>query len=96
MKDPSRRTGLWVPTARHPGLWRPMIPSRPPDPAFSVIRSMLSFTSLFADIKDSTELIKDLDPEDVQKLLDPAIHNTKDTVLRFEGIKYRKRFNAAL
>ncbi len=31
-------------------------------------------TVLFADIKDSTELIQDLDPEDAQKLLDPAIH----------------------
>ena len=31
-------------------------------------------TVLFADIKDSTELITDLDPEDAQKLLDPAIH----------------------
>ena len=31
-------------------------------------------TVCFADIKDSTALIKDLDPEDAQKLLDPAIH----------------------
>ena len=30
-------------------------------------------TVCFADIKDSTELIRDLDPEDAQKLLDPAI-----------------------
>jgi hypothetical protein len=29
---------------------------------------------LFADIKDSTELIKDLYPEAAQQLLDPAIH----------------------
>jgi class 3 adenylate cyclase len=42
-------------------------------------------TVLFADIKDSTELIKDLDPEDAQKLLDPAIHIMMDTVHRFEG-----------
>src|SRR6266568_364613 len=31
-------------------------------------------TVLFADIKDSTELIKDLDPEAAQQLLDPALH----------------------
>jgi hypothetical protein len=31
-------------------------------------------TTLFADINDSTELIRDLDPEAAQKLLDPAIH----------------------
>jgi class 3 adenylate cyclase/tetratricopeptide (TPR) repeat protein len=42
-------------------------------------------TVLFADIKDSTELIKDLDPEDAQKLLDPAIHVMMDAVHRFEG-----------
>jgi class 3 adenylate cyclase/tetratricopeptide (TPR) repeat protein len=42
-------------------------------------------TVLFADIKDSTELIKDLDPEEAQKLLDPAIHIMMDAVHRFEG-----------
>jgi class 3 adenylate cyclase/tetratricopeptide (TPR) repeat protein len=42
-------------------------------------------TVLFADIKDSTELIKDLDPEAAQKLLDPAIHIMMEAVHRFEG-----------
>ena len=42
-------------------------------------------TVLFADIKGSTELIRDLDPEDAQKLLDPAIHIMMDAVHRFEG-----------
>ncbi len=42
-------------------------------------------TVLFADIKDSTELIRDLDPEDAQKLLDPAIHIMMESVHRFEG-----------
>jgi class 3 adenylate cyclase len=42
-------------------------------------------TVMFADIKDSTELIKDLDPEDAQRLLDPAIHIMMDAVHRFEG-----------
>jgi class 3 adenylate cyclase len=42
-------------------------------------------TVLFADIKDSTELIRDLDPEDAQKLQDPAIHIMMDAVHRFEG-----------
>src|SRR4030095_6996040 len=42
-------------------------------------------TVLFADIKDSTELIKDLDPEAAQQLLDPAIHRMMDAVHRFEG-----------
>ncbi len=42
-------------------------------------------TVLFADIKDSTELIKDLDPEAAQQLLDPAIQLMMDAVHRFEG-----------
>src|SRR5204862_2565724 len=42
-------------------------------------------TVLFADIKDSTELIKDLDPEAAQQLLDPALHLMMDAVHRFEG-----------
>jgi class 3 adenylate cyclase/tetratricopeptide (TPR) repeat protein len=42
-------------------------------------------TVLFADIKDSTELIRDLDPEAAQQLLDPAIHLMMEAVHRFEG-----------
>lgn len=42
-------------------------------------------TVCFADIKDSTELIKDLDPEAAQRLLDPAIHLMMQAVHRFEG-----------
>ena len=42
-------------------------------------------TILFADIKDSTELIRDLDPEAAQRLLDPALHIMMEAVHRFEG-----------
>src|SRR5215831_3635227 len=42
-------------------------------------------TVLFADIKDSTELIRGLDPEAAQQLLDPALHHMIDAVHRFEG-----------
>jgi class 3 adenylate cyclase/tetratricopeptide (TPR) repeat protein len=42
-------------------------------------------TVLFADIKDSTQLIQGLDPEAAQQLLDPAIHRMMDAVHRFEG-----------
>jgi class 3 adenylate cyclase len=42
-------------------------------------------TVLFADMKDSTELIKDLDPETAQQLLDPALRHMMDAVDRFEG-----------
>jgi class 3 adenylate cyclase/tetratricopeptide (TPR) repeat protein len=42
-------------------------------------------TILFADVKDSTELITDLDPEAAQQLLDPALHHMMDAVHRYEG-----------
>jgi predicted ATPase/class 3 adenylate cyclase len=42
-------------------------------------------TVLLADIKDSTELIKDLDPETAQQILDPAIQNMMNSVHRYEG-----------
>jgi class 3 adenylate cyclase len=42
-------------------------------------------TVLFADLKGSTELIADLDPEAAQRLLDPALHHMMDAVHRYEG-----------
>jgi class 3 adenylate cyclase/tetratricopeptide (TPR) repeat protein len=42
-------------------------------------------TVLFADLKDSTELIRGLDPEAAQQLLDPAIHHMMDAVHRYKG-----------
>jgi class 3 adenylate cyclase/tetratricopeptide (TPR) repeat protein len=42
-------------------------------------------TVLFADLKGSTELIRDLDPEAAQALLDPALQHMMDAVHRFEG-----------
>ena len=42
-------------------------------------------TVLFADIKDSLELIHGLDPEAAQQLLDPALHAMMDAVHRYEG-----------
>jgi class 3 adenylate cyclase len=42
-------------------------------------------TVLFADIKDSTELIRDLDPEEARTLLDPALQAMMEAVHRYEG-----------
>ena len=42
-------------------------------------------TVLFADLKGSTELIRDLDPEAAQRLLDPALHGMMAAVHRYEG-----------
>ncbi len=40
---------------------------------------------MFADLKDSTELIRDLDPEAAQQLLDPALRHMMEAVHRYEG-----------
>src|SRR5712691_1941414 len=42
-------------------------------------------TVLFADLNGSTELIRDLDPEQAQAILDPALHTMMDAVHRYEG-----------
>src|SRR5262249_4707462 len=42
-------------------------------------------TVLFADLTGSTELIRDLDPEAAQTLLDPALQCMMDAVHRLEG-----------
>ena len=42
-------------------------------------------TVLFVDLKGSTELIRDLDPEQAQALLDPALHAMMEAVHRYEG-----------
>jgi class 3 adenylate cyclase/tetratricopeptide (TPR) repeat protein len=42
-------------------------------------------TVLFADLKDSTELIRGIDLEAAQRLLDPALQRMMDAVHRFEG-----------
>src|SRR5712691_4069310 len=42
-------------------------------------------TVLFADLTDSMILIRGLDPEAAQQLLDPALHAMMDAVHRYEG-----------
>jgi class 3 adenylate cyclase/tetratricopeptide (TPR) repeat protein len=60
-------------------------------------------TVLFADIKGSTELISDRDPEDAQKLIDPvlecmieAVHHYEGTVNRVMGDGVMALFGAPL
>src|SRR5216684_1910645 len=42
-------------------------------------------TALFADIKGSTELMRDLDPEEARVLIDPALKLMIDAVHRYDG-----------
>ena len=44
-----------------------------------------TITALFADIKGSTALIENLDPEDAQRIVDPALQVMMDAVHRYEG-----------
>ena len=42
-------------------------------------------TVLFADVKGSTELLADRDPEEARKLLDPVLERMMEAVHRYEG-----------
>ena len=42
-------------------------------------------TVLFADLKDSMELLADRDPEEARKLLDPVLERMMEAVHRYEG-----------
>jgi class 3 adenylate cyclase/predicted ATPase len=42
-------------------------------------------TALFADIKGSTELMRDLDPEEARAIVDPALKLMIDAVHRYDG-----------
>src|SRR5271154_2470698 len=42
-------------------------------------------TALFADIKGSTELMEDLDPEEARAIIDPALKLMIDAVQRYDG-----------
>jgi predicted ATPase/class 3 adenylate cyclase len=71
---------------------RPPLPSIPVYLAEKILLSKSALegerkhvTVLFADLKGSTELIRDLDPEAAQRLLDPALQRMMDAVHRYEG-----------
>src|SRR5579872_2083681 len=42
-------------------------------------------TALFADIKGSTEMMEDLDPENARAIIDPALKLMMDAVHRYDG-----------
>src|SRR5271167_1914627 len=42
-------------------------------------------TALFADIKGSTELMEDLDPEEARAIIDPALKLMIESVRRYDG-----------
>src|SRR5208337_4239388 len=48
-------------------------------------------TALFADIKGSTELMMDLDPEEARAIIDPALTLMIDAVHRYDGYIVQSR-----
>jgi len=42
-------------------------------------------TALFADIKGSTEMMEDLDPENARAVIDPALKLMMDAAHRYDG-----------
>jgi class 3 adenylate cyclase len=58
-------------------------PERPTSEASDGERKTV--TALFADIKGSTELMEELDPEEARAIIDPALHLMIDAVRRYDG-----------
>jgi class 3 adenylate cyclase/tetratricopeptide (TPR) repeat protein len=85
-------SSLHSPAPPASGQGRPPLAYTPPYLAEKILSSKRALegerkqvTVLFADLKGSTELIADLDPEAAQKLLDPALHAMMEAVHRYEG-----------
>jgi class 3 adenylate cyclase/tetratricopeptide (TPR) repeat protein len=69
-------------------------PKKPNDSSIRVIHSAVAenldgerktVTALFADIKGSTELMEDLDPEQARAIIDPALQLMIEAVRRYDG-----------
>src|SRR5713101_7040731 len=56
-----------------------------PDASTVIEGERKTVTALFADIKGSTELMRDLDPEEARAIIDPALRIMVDAVRRYDG-----------
>jgi len=56
-----------------------------PDASTALNGERKTVTALFADIKGSTELMRDLDPEEARAIIDPALRIMIDAVKRYDG-----------
>ena len=56
-----------------------------PDALAPTERERRIVTAPFAEIKGSTELTEDLDPEDARAIIDPALESMIDAVRRYDG-----------
>ena len=83
--DPAPRAGAADPplVAREPG---PIVRITPEQPAGELLDGeRKTVTALFADIKGSTELMEELDPEEARAIIDPALKLMIDAVRRYDG-----------
>src|SRR5258708_5608675 len=56
-----------------------------PDASTVIEGERKTVTALFADIKGSTELMEDLDPEEARTIIDPALKLMIEAVRRYDG-----------
>jgi class 3 adenylate cyclase/tetratricopeptide (TPR) repeat protein len=56
-----------------------------PDGSTAIDGERKTVTALFADIKGSTELMEDLDPEEARAIIDPALKLMIDAAHRYDG-----------
>src|SRR6202795_5177106 len=56
-----------------------------PDASATLDGERKTVTALFADIKGSTELMEDLDPEEARAIVDPALKLMIEAVRRYDG-----------
>ena len=56
-----------------------------PDTSTALEGERKTVTALFADIKGSTELMEDLDPEEARAIIDPALRLMIDAAHRYDG-----------
>ena len=69
-----------------PGPWSSKPPTAPEaDGPTALDGERKTVTALFADIKGSTELMEDLDPEEARAIIDPALKLMIEAVRRYDG-----------
>jgi class 3 adenylate cyclase len=78
-------TTALAPDPAKPRPSNPPIPTRQPDGSAILDGERKTVTALFADIRGSTELMEDLDPEEVRAIIDPALNLMIDAVHRYDG-----------
>ena len=77
-------SGVSKPAARAPSSSSLRVASEPTGPDVAE-GERKTITALFADIKGSTELEQDLDPEEARAIVDPALKLMIDAVHRYDG-----------